>query len=222
MRPVYHITSQKYHNQDSSNLTVWWWDCTLKFFQTPTKNDIQYVKQKRWTDWGLNPGPSRNIPDALTTELVMLIYPIWVRVTIFFWGPTRPPLLSYTIFTSFYLFHCFWSFRLHDVLASILHSTFWQTIVTMVHSATIVTSDVLHLFCISHPVHFVSCLSCVLYSDSMFFLCYLFYLYHFTICSLLLAFSPCLEQVIISSLVNLWVILLLLCTTLFSILLWAH
>ena len=27
------------------------------------------VKQKRWPDWGLNPGPSRHIPDALTTEL---------------------------------------------------------------------------------------------------------------------------------------------------------
>ena len=26
-------------------------------------------KQKRWPDWGLNPGPSRHIPDALTTEL---------------------------------------------------------------------------------------------------------------------------------------------------------
>ena len=28
-----------------------------------------HVKQKRWPDWGLNPGPSRHIPDALTTEL---------------------------------------------------------------------------------------------------------------------------------------------------------
>jgi hypothetical protein len=28
-----------------------------------------YVKQKRWPDWGLNPGPSRHIQDALTTEL---------------------------------------------------------------------------------------------------------------------------------------------------------
>ena len=27
------------------------------------------VKQKRWLDWGLNPGPSRHIPNALTTEL---------------------------------------------------------------------------------------------------------------------------------------------------------
>jgi hypothetical protein len=27
------------------------------------------VKQKRWPDRGLNPGPSRHIPDALTTEL---------------------------------------------------------------------------------------------------------------------------------------------------------
>ena len=27
------------------------------------------VKQRRWPDWGLNPGPSRHIPDALTTEL---------------------------------------------------------------------------------------------------------------------------------------------------------
>ena len=27
------------------------------------------VKQKRWPDWGLNPGPSRHIPDALTTEI---------------------------------------------------------------------------------------------------------------------------------------------------------
>ena len=27
------------------------------------------LKQKRWPDWGLNPGPSRHIPDALTTEL---------------------------------------------------------------------------------------------------------------------------------------------------------
>ena len=30
---------------------------------------VPYVKQKRWPDWGLNPGPSRHIPDALTTEL---------------------------------------------------------------------------------------------------------------------------------------------------------
>ena len=28
-----------------------------------------FVKKKRWPDWGLNPGPSRHIPDALTTEL---------------------------------------------------------------------------------------------------------------------------------------------------------
>ena len=28
-----------------------------------------FVKQKRWPDWGLNPGPSRHIPDALTTEI---------------------------------------------------------------------------------------------------------------------------------------------------------
>ena len=28
-----------------------------------------FVKQKRWPDWGLNPGPSRHILDALTTEL---------------------------------------------------------------------------------------------------------------------------------------------------------
>ena len=27
------------------------------------------VKQKRWPGWGLNPGPSRHIPDALTTKL---------------------------------------------------------------------------------------------------------------------------------------------------------
>ena len=30
---------------------------------------VETVKQKRWPDWGLNPGPSRHIPDALTTEL---------------------------------------------------------------------------------------------------------------------------------------------------------
>jgi hypothetical protein len=36
-----------------------------------TYND--YVKQKRWPDQGLNPGPSRHIPDALTTELSGLI-----------------------------------------------------------------------------------------------------------------------------------------------------
>ena len=35
-----------------------------------TYNSIQqHVKQKRQPDWGLNPGPSRHIPDALTTEL---------------------------------------------------------------------------------------------------------------------------------------------------------
>ena len=31
------------------------------------------VKQKRWPDWELNPGPSRHIPDALTTELSGLL-----------------------------------------------------------------------------------------------------------------------------------------------------
>ena len=31
------------------------------------------VKHKRWPDWGLNPGPSRHIPDALTTELSGLL-----------------------------------------------------------------------------------------------------------------------------------------------------
>jgi hypothetical protein len=34
---------------------------------------LQSVKQKRQPDWGLNPGPSRHIPDALTTELSGLI-----------------------------------------------------------------------------------------------------------------------------------------------------
>jgi hypothetical protein len=34
---------------------------------------VSSVKQKRWPDWGLNPGPSRHIPDALTTELSGLI-----------------------------------------------------------------------------------------------------------------------------------------------------
>ena len=33
------------------------------------RNMARFVKQKRWPDWGLNPGPSRHIPDALTTEL---------------------------------------------------------------------------------------------------------------------------------------------------------
>ena len=27
------------------------------------------VKQRKWPDWGLSPGPSRHIPNALTTEL---------------------------------------------------------------------------------------------------------------------------------------------------------
>ena len=31
--------------------------------------DVLDVKQKIWPDWGLNPGPSRHIPDAPTTEL---------------------------------------------------------------------------------------------------------------------------------------------------------
>ena len=34
-----------------------------------TSKQAAHVKQKRWPDWGLNPGPSRHIPDALTTEL---------------------------------------------------------------------------------------------------------------------------------------------------------
>ena len=35
-------------------------------------NKFSDIKQKRWPDWGLNPGPSRHIPDALTTELLGL------------------------------------------------------------------------------------------------------------------------------------------------------
>ena len=34
-----------------------------------THSLVNPVKQKRWPDWGLNPGPSRHKPDALTTEL---------------------------------------------------------------------------------------------------------------------------------------------------------
>ena len=33
---------------------------------------LDSVKQKRWPDWGLNPGPSKHIPDALTTKLLGL------------------------------------------------------------------------------------------------------------------------------------------------------
>ena len=31
------------------------------------------VKQKRRPDWGLNPGLSRHIPDALTAELSVIV-----------------------------------------------------------------------------------------------------------------------------------------------------
>ena len=35
------------------------------------------VKQKRWPDWGLNPGPSRHIPDAFTSKSTnLLIMPL--------------------------------------------------------------------------------------------------------------------------------------------------
>ena len=91
MRLVYCITSQKYHNQDSSNLTQFevliYFAAYLCFpFRIKGQNmmfqplcaalcedDIQVgmslnlycVKQKRWPDWELNPGPSRHIPDAV-------------------------------------------------------------------------------------------------------------------------------------------------------------
>ena len=39
---------------------------TLRYQKT---SNYEIVKQKRWPDLRLNPGPSRHIPDALTTEL---------------------------------------------------------------------------------------------------------------------------------------------------------
>ena len=44
------------------------WLCCLSYHWA-VRPSIVSVKQKRWPDWGLNPGPSRHIPDALTTEL---------------------------------------------------------------------------------------------------------------------------------------------------------
>ena len=44
-------------------------DCFTKQTLFTLTHDTITVKQKRQPDWGLNPGPSRHIPDALTTEL---------------------------------------------------------------------------------------------------------------------------------------------------------
>ena len=35
---------------------------------------VRNCEEKRWPDWGLNPGPSGNTPGALTTELPGLGY----------------------------------------------------------------------------------------------------------------------------------------------------
>ena len=61
--------SKQYPRDSVNNITI---DISIAFLQdkepTTSTEDI-IVKQKRWPDWGLNPGPSRHIPDALTTEL---------------------------------------------------------------------------------------------------------------------------------------------------------
>ena len=56
----------KRHQYAPSQTQAYYAGKTAVLDPTPSQ---QSVKQKRWPDWGLNPGPSRHIPDALTTEL---------------------------------------------------------------------------------------------------------------------------------------------------------
>jgi hypothetical protein len=74
-RPEYkdYITlthTRKYRGVLQTHIASIMW-CMFLYKQF-TEVEAETVKQKRQPDWGLNPGPSKHIPDALTTELLGL------------------------------------------------------------------------------------------------------------------------------------------------------